>query len=55
LPAPPHHGLVTNGIGIRRVGAEEGVAVSLIPRHALWPEVGFVHTTLYYKDLANGR
>jgi len=65
---------VTNGIGIRRVAAAEGVAggladvldtadaerlservgwrrVGLVPRYAPWPEGGFVHTTLYDKEL----
>ena len=29
--------------------------VGLVPRYALWPDGGFVHTTIYYKDLAGSR
>jgi GNAT superfamily N-acetyltransferase len=34
-------------LGWHRVGA--------VPRYALWPDGGFVHTTFYYKDLTPGR
>ncbi len=27
--------------------------VGLVPRYALWPEGGFVHTTFFYKDLTS--
>ena len=28
--------------------------VGLIPRYALWPEGGFVHTVVFYKELTDG-